>query len=235
MKKIQRPEPTRAVLVLCAAQFVDVLGVTELISALPRALAQLGASPAAAGPAVTAYAMCFGGLLMLGARLGARHRPPADAAARVGDVRRRLDAGRARPRRRSARRGPVPAGGCRRGLGASRAVAPASHHPRPAGARPRDGRLERRRRRRRRHRVRARPRGNRTGGLAHIVLAQRPTRRCRLDRAHHHTRLARRRAIGWRDTLRATPATRSRRSGAPHRLGDVTSARRVTTPGSGDA
>ena len=72
MKKRQRPEPTRAVLVLCAAQFVDVLGVTELISALPRALAQLGASPAAAGPAVTAYAMCFGGLLMLGARLGAR-------------------------------------------------------------------------------------------------------------------------------------------------------------------
>ena len=72
MKKTQIPEPTRAVLVLCAAQFVDVLGVTELISALPRALAQLGASPAAAGPAVTAYAMCFGGLLMLGARLGAR-------------------------------------------------------------------------------------------------------------------------------------------------------------------
>ena len=72
MKKKQTPEPTRAVLVLCAAQFVDVLGVTELISALPRALAQLGASPAAAGPAVTAYAMCFGGLLMLGARLGAR-------------------------------------------------------------------------------------------------------------------------------------------------------------------
>ena len=57
---------------LCAAQFVDVLGVTELISALPGALAHLGASPAAAGPAVTAYAMCFGGLLMLGARLGAR-------------------------------------------------------------------------------------------------------------------------------------------------------------------
>ncbi len=57
---------------LCAAQFVDVLGVTELITALPRALAQLGASPAAAGPAVTAYAMCFGGLLMLGARLGGR-------------------------------------------------------------------------------------------------------------------------------------------------------------------
>jgi MFS family permease len=62
----------RPVLVLCAAQFVDVLGVTELISALARALAQLGASPAAAGPTVTAYAMCFGGLLMLGARLGAR-------------------------------------------------------------------------------------------------------------------------------------------------------------------
>jgi MFS family permease len=71
MKK-RRPEPSRAVVVLCAAQFVDVLGVTELISALPRALGQLGASPAAAGPAVTAYAMCFGGLLMLSARLGTR-------------------------------------------------------------------------------------------------------------------------------------------------------------------
>jgi MFS family permease len=73
MKNELSPRSSRPVLVLCAAQFVDVLGVTQLISALPDALSQLGGSPAAAAPTVTAYAMCFGGLLMLGARLGGRY------------------------------------------------------------------------------------------------------------------------------------------------------------------
>jgi len=61
-----------AVVVLCLVQFVDVLGVTVVITALPRMLTDVGAAPAAGGPVVTAYAAAFGGLLMFGARLGDR-------------------------------------------------------------------------------------------------------------------------------------------------------------------
>jgi MFS family permease len=66
------PRDVRAVAVLCAVQFVDVLGVTMVITALPSMLEGVGASPSAAGLLVTGYAMCFGGLLMLGARAGDR-------------------------------------------------------------------------------------------------------------------------------------------------------------------
>jgi MFS family permease len=58
---------------LCLLQLVDVLGVTVVIAALPRMLREVGA-PASAGSLVaTGYAMFFGGLLMLGARLGDRY------------------------------------------------------------------------------------------------------------------------------------------------------------------
>jgi hypothetical protein len=61
-----------AIAALCAVQFIDVLGVTVVVTALPRMLANLGA-PAADGTLVSGgYAMFFGGLLMLGARLGDR-------------------------------------------------------------------------------------------------------------------------------------------------------------------
>jgi MFS family permease len=62
-----------AVAVLCLIQFVDVLGVTVVVIALPSMLRDLGAPAAAAGPVVTGYAMFFGGLLMFGARLGDRY------------------------------------------------------------------------------------------------------------------------------------------------------------------
>lgn len=58
--------------VLCAVQFVDVLGVTVVITALPSMLAELGATAGQGTLVVTAYAACFGGLLMLAARLGDR-------------------------------------------------------------------------------------------------------------------------------------------------------------------
>ncbi len=58
--------------VLCLVQFVDVLGVTEMITAMPRILDALSAPASAATLLLTAYAMCFGGLLMLGARVGDR-------------------------------------------------------------------------------------------------------------------------------------------------------------------
>jgi MFS family permease len=60
------------VFVLCLVQFVDVLGVTEVLAAVPKMLASVSAPPAAASAVLTAYAVCFGGLLMLGARLGDR-------------------------------------------------------------------------------------------------------------------------------------------------------------------
>jgi MFS family permease len=61
------------VLALCSVQFVDVLGVTVVVTALPAMLADLHASAEAGGLITTGYAMCFGGLLMLGARLGDRY------------------------------------------------------------------------------------------------------------------------------------------------------------------
>jgi MFS family permease len=56
-------------------QAVDVLGVTVLIAALPSILASLRAPASMAGALATSYAMAFGGLLMLGARLGDRLGP----------------------------------------------------------------------------------------------------------------------------------------------------------------
>jgi MFS family permease len=57
---------------LCLVQFVDVLGVTVMVTALPAMLSDLHTSADAASLISTGYAMFFGGLLMLGARLGDR-------------------------------------------------------------------------------------------------------------------------------------------------------------------
>jgi MFS family permease len=57
---------------LCLVQFTDVLGVTVVVTALPRMLSDLHASPDAGSLIATGYAMFFSGLLMLGARLGDR-------------------------------------------------------------------------------------------------------------------------------------------------------------------
>ena len=56
---------------LCLVQFVDVLGVTVMVTALPAMLADLRASADAASLISTGYAMFFAGLL-LGARVGDR-------------------------------------------------------------------------------------------------------------------------------------------------------------------
>ena len=67
------PPPVRGlVAVLCLVQFVDVLGVTVVITALPAMLRDLDASPSQGTLIVTGYAMFFGGLLMTGARVGDR-------------------------------------------------------------------------------------------------------------------------------------------------------------------
>src|SRR3954452_22136605 len=63
----------RTVAALCGVQFVDVLGVTSAVVAIPAMLRGVSA-PATATPILaTVYAMCFGGLLVLGARLGDRY------------------------------------------------------------------------------------------------------------------------------------------------------------------
>jgi MFS family permease len=62
-----------AIVVLCGVQFVDVLGVTSGITALPAMLTGVSAPVAATGILATVYAMFFGGLLVLGARLGDRY------------------------------------------------------------------------------------------------------------------------------------------------------------------
>lgn len=53
-------------------QFVDVLGVTVVVTALPEMLKDVGAAPSAGTLVATGYAMFFGGLLMFGSRLGDR-------------------------------------------------------------------------------------------------------------------------------------------------------------------
>ncbi|PWW23954.1 MFS transporter [Geodermatophilus normandii] len=58
---------------LCAVQFVDVLGTTLVVAALPTMLADLGAPASAATLVVTVYAVLFGALLVLAARLGDRY------------------------------------------------------------------------------------------------------------------------------------------------------------------
>ncbi|HEX8862271.1 MAG TPA: MFS transporter [Actinomycetes bacterium] len=53
---------------LCVAQFVDVLGVTIVVVALPSIQRELGFSPAGLQWVVSTYALLFGGFLMLSGR-----------------------------------------------------------------------------------------------------------------------------------------------------------------------
>ena len=62
-----------AVGALCLVQFMDVLGVTVVVASLPAMLASLHAPDSYGSLIATGYAMFFGGLLMLGARLGDRY------------------------------------------------------------------------------------------------------------------------------------------------------------------
>src|SRR6201995_2763518 len=61
-----------AVAALSLVQFIDVLGVTVVVTALPSMLASLHTSQSDSPLVATGYSMFFGGLLMLGARLGDR-------------------------------------------------------------------------------------------------------------------------------------------------------------------
>lgn len=57
---------------LCAVQFIDVLGVTSATTALPAIAEELDAGPEAVTAIATAYAAFFGGFLVVSSRLGDR-------------------------------------------------------------------------------------------------------------------------------------------------------------------
>lgn len=59
----------RALALLCLAQFMVILDITVVNVALPRMAGDLGLDRAALTWVVTAYTLCFGGLMMLGGRL----------------------------------------------------------------------------------------------------------------------------------------------------------------------
>ena len=61
---------TVVVATLCGVEFVDVLGVTLVVTALPTMLDDLQASVAQGSLVVSAYAVFFGGCLLVGARVG---------------------------------------------------------------------------------------------------------------------------------------------------------------------
>ena len=60
---------TASLALLCVAQFIDVLGVTVAIVALPSIARALDAEPSTSGWVISAYALSFGGLLLAGGRL----------------------------------------------------------------------------------------------------------------------------------------------------------------------
>ena len=123
-----------AVLALCLVQFVDVLGVTVVVTALPAMLAGLRAPADAASLISAGYAMFFGGLLMLGARLGDRfgHRRTILAGLVVFAGAAVVGATAASAAR--AHRGAVPAGGRGGAVGSLGAAAADHDHLRRAAA-----------------------------------------------------------------------------------------------------
>jgi MFS family permease len=76
MSAVSARRPVRvwwAVSALCGVQFVDVLGVTSAITAIPSIVRGLAAPPEVTGLLATVYAAFFGGLLVLGSRLADKY------------------------------------------------------------------------------------------------------------------------------------------------------------------
>ena len=105
----------RAVALLCVAQFVVVLDVTVVTTALPALGHELGFTPQGLPWVVTAYTLCFGGFLIVGGRVGGPGRQPPRLHRRAGRVHRRVAAVRTGVVGRRADRLPGAAGiGARR-------------------------------------------------------------------------------------------------------------------------
>ena len=167
-----------ALLLLCMAQFMLILDIAIVNVALPPISEDLGFSAGNLQLVVTAYALTFGGLLLLGraavrpvgtpkyVRLGAR-----SVHARISRMRPRTFCGVSGDLACSARR--------RRGVGRpGGALAPYEHLPRGRGAQPGSGRVERRSGGRRGCGTFDRGRAHRPRRLALSVPGDRPTRGC---------------------------------------------------------
>ena len=182
--------------VIGIAQLMVVLDVTIVNIALPSAQRDLGFSADDRQWVITAYALAFGGLLLLGGRI-------ADLFGRKRDVHRRAARvrGRVRGRRRGdelrgARRRPRRPGRVRRAARPRRAVAADDHVHRPEGAREGVRDLRRDRRHGRRDRPAARRRADRVARLALVPV-----------------RLGRLRPAGGGDRVRGCCATCRSRTG----------------------
>ncbi len=162
--------------VIGIAQLMVVLDVTIVNIALPSAQRDLGFSADDRQWVITAYALAFGGLLLLGGRIAdlfGRKRAFIAGPARVR--------GRVRGRRRGdelrgARRRPRRPGRVRRAARSRRALAADDHVHRPEGAREGVRDLRRDRRHGRRDRPAARRRADRVARLALVPVRLRGLR-----------------------------------------------------------
>lgn len=70
--QISRPDPKRwlALALLCAAQFIVILDTSIIGVALPAIQTDLGFTPSGLSWIFNAYVIAFGGLLLLGGKLG---------------------------------------------------------------------------------------------------------------------------------------------------------------------
>lgn len=73
MSSPSRRRTVLSVAALCLVQFIDVLGLTSVTTAIPAMTAGLSAPEWSTGVLATVYAMFFGGFLVLGSRLGDRY------------------------------------------------------------------------------------------------------------------------------------------------------------------
>ena len=165
--------------VIAIAQLMVVLDATVVNIALPSAQEALDFSNDQRQWVITAYALAFGSLLLLGGRIGdlfGRKRAFVD---RPGRLRRRERARRLRAELRGARRRPRPAGRLRRAARARRAVAPDDDVHRPRGARQGVRHLRRRRGRRRRDRPDPRRRADRSTSTGAGACTSTSHSRCR--------------------------------------------------------
>ncbi|WP_410050078.1 MFS transporter [Actinomadura sp. CNU-125] len=113
--------------VVSAAQLLVVLDGTIVNIALPSAQQALGMSDGNRQWAITAYALAFGGLLLIGGRIGGALGHRRGVRDRAGGVRGRVRAGRRRRRAGDAVRGAGGAGRVRRAAGPGGAVAADDH------------------------------------------------------------------------------------------------------------
>ena len=169
--------------IVLVAQLMLVLDATVVNVALPRIDADLGFGPASLSWVLNAYTLAFGGLLLLGGRLGDVRGRLRIFEIGLGVFTALLAARRPGADPEPAGRRPRPAGRRRRD-GRTQRAGPAHHQrPRRGRAEPGPGPLRRRLLRRRVHRPAARRRGHRHRLVALDAVHQRPDRPGRAARS----------------------------------------------------